>query len=144
MYRMVQLGVPPSLSIWAQRAGRAGRDKTINAEAYIVAKVSMLKTRKPTAKELSKAASAKQQNLEREQDDEEPNDGEIVDNNVGDVDEEQAEVEDENGQLVYVKKVDPDVRKWIECEECKREFFAVYFDYRKPEGMFNSFCINNY
>ena len=62
--RVVQFGIPPSLSIWVQRAGRAGRDPSIQAEAIVVAEKTMHKTRKASAKEVDRALKDKCQEAE--------------------------------------------------------------------------------
>ena len=40
---MAQLGAPKSLTVWLQRAGRAGRSPTIQARAVLLIEVSALK-----------------------------------------------------------------------------------------------------
>ena len=105
--RAVQFGVPPSLSVFAQRAGRTGRNPTIRAEATLIAEALMFQVRKaskPPAK--GKGAAASKTNA-----------ASVV-----------AEVSKSDDDVVYGKKVDPDVREWIECESCRRQTLNVYFD----------------
>ena len=83
------------MSVWTQRAGRAGRDLSIQAEAVLVAEASMFQIKKQsrTSKTAGQMATA-------------------------DVD---------DGEVVYGKKVNPDVRAWI-VDSCRRVNSNKYFD----------------
>ncbi|KLO04434.1 P-loop containing nucleoside triphosphate hydrolase protein, partial [Schizopora paradoxa] len=48
--RVIQFGVPNSLSTWLQRAGRAGRCQTLQASAILLAERSMFEKQRPKAK----------------------------------------------------------------------------------------------
>ncbi|KLO06459.1 P-loop containing nucleoside triphosphate hydrolase protein, partial [Schizopora paradoxa] len=63
--RVVQFGLPDSLSTWLQRAGRAGRDPNSIAEATLLAEASMFKKQKKrkkkgTGQEVQEATSSGQ------------------------------------------------------------------------------------
>ena len=60
MERVVQFGVPSSLSVWLQRTGRAGRNPSIQAEATMLVESSVFKKQKKKAKKksLTKDANA--------------------------------------------------------------------------------------
>ncbi|KAF6746517.1 P-loop containing nucleoside triphosphate hydrolase protein, partial [Ephemerocybe angulata] len=48
--QVIQLGVPTSLSVWVQRAGRAGRSPSIQAQAILLVEKSVFKRKKAGAK----------------------------------------------------------------------------------------------
>ncbi|KAF6740968.1 P-loop containing nucleoside triphosphate hydrolase protein [Ephemerocybe angulata] len=48
--QVIQLGVPTSLSVWVQRAGRAGRLPSIQAQAILLVEKSVFKRKKAGAK----------------------------------------------------------------------------------------------
>ncbi|KAK6993268.1 P-loop containing nucleoside triphosphate hydrolase protein [Favolaschia claudopus] len=47
---IIQFGVPSSLSVWIQRAGRAGRSRSLQARAILLAEKSMFQRRKKRRK----------------------------------------------------------------------------------------------
>jgi len=44
--QVIQFGVPSSLLVWIQRAGRAGRSPNINAQAILMVEKSMFQRKK--------------------------------------------------------------------------------------------------
>ena len=44
--QVIQFGIPSSLSVWIQRAGRAGRSPDINAHAILLVEKSMFQWRR--------------------------------------------------------------------------------------------------
>ncbi|KAH6877029.1 P-loop containing nucleoside triphosphate hydrolase protein, partial [Coprinopsis sp. MPI-PUGE-AT-0042] len=119
--QVIQLGVPSSLSVWIQRAGRAGRSSEIKARAILLVERSAFQRRKAKAKEGG--------------DDEEAE--ESSDDGAGDEDSAAHPKDD------WMKKVDPELRRWIETTSCRRDILDSYFGNppgRKPPT--NGCCDN--
>ncbi|KLO05452.1 P-loop containing nucleoside triphosphate hydrolase protein, partial [Schizopora paradoxa] len=99
--RVVQFGVPDSLTVWHQRAGRAGRSPAIQAEAIMLVQSSVVQTVKQTAK--SNAAKRKKDNPKPVP---------------------KADLESVN----YRRKVEPALREYITSTDCRRDTIDTYFD----------------
>ncbi|KAJ3546985.1 hypothetical protein NMY22_g1839 [Coprinellus aureogranulatus] len=98
--QVIQLGVPSSLSVWVQRAGRAGRSRTIQARAILLVE--------PSVFQVVKAA-------EDDDDDDDPGglDGDGL--------------EDEETTVEFRKKVEEALRQWIETDGCRRDVADEHF-----------------
>ncbi|KAF8168911.1 P-loop containing nucleoside triphosphate hydrolase protein [Pholiota molesta] len=111
--QVIQFGVPSSLAVWTQRAGRAGRSANINARAILLVEKSMFER---TKKRRRKAAPP----------------GELEDTfpeELGADEEEGSEVEldAENIESEWKKKVEDALRRWIETTGCRRDIADTYF-----------------
>ncbi|GLB46004.1 putative P-loop containing nucleoside triphosphate hydrolase protein [Lyophyllum shimeji] len=162
--QVIQFGVPSSLSVWIQRAGRAGRSPDINARAILLYEESMFKRKRKRKRKRSKRARRTADTdsdltedevefteggddemvLEGEGDDEmeeEGDDGpeaegrdemEVDDggDNKGGLEAEPEEDDDDGKE--WGKKVEEDLRRWIETNHCRRDVADTYFD--NPPG----------
>jgi len=100
--------VPPSLSVWTQRLGRAGRSGA-PAVVILLVEPSVYKLRKSRG-----GVGAEDADDEEKDDDEE--------------EKEDGESETEPVDPTYQKKVEEGMRKWIEAIECRRDVADVYFN----------------
>ncbi|KZT63318.1 P-loop containing nucleoside triphosphate hydrolase protein, partial [Daedalea quercina L-15889] len=96
--RVIQLGVPLSLSTWVQRAGRGGRSAAMKAVALLLVEksVSQPQTRRETQSRRPAADS-------------------------------DSDGENEPGPA-YRKTIDPSLRLWIETRTCRRKSADRYFN----------------
>ena len=108
--------VPSSLSVWTQRAGRAGRDKE-PAEAILLVEPSVYQARKKRGKNDNKKQVDQPEQEEDEHTDEEDQD---VD----------PEIPTESKKTDRSKKVEPGMREWIETRpcDCRRQVSDKYFN----------------
>ncbi|KAF9471355.1 P-loop containing nucleoside triphosphate hydrolase protein [Pholiota conissans] len=115
--QVVQFGVPSSLSIWMQRAGRAGRSVGINARAILLAEKSMFERQR------RRRQGAVDTTLE-------PEVAGLLDadENEGDLDEQSEAWLGGEIEYEWKKKVDEALRQWIETEGCRCEFLHKYFN----------------
>ncbi|KAF9033337.1 P-loop containing nucleoside triphosphate hydrolase protein [Panaeolus papilionaceus] len=116
--RVIQLGAPQSLSIWVQRAGRAGRSSDIKASAIMLAEESVFKAK--GSKKKSPEASLQSPVADDEDMDEPMDEGSEYEDNV-DV------LRNEGEELGWVKTVDPDLRRWLEARGCRRDILDEFF-----------------
>lgn len=103
--RVIQFGLPLSLSIWVQRAGRAGRQYDLQATAYLLVEKSAFEQQKKRAgKDKTQASGV----------------GEIDDEFYVDILEEDKE---------FKKKVDPSLRWWLQSTDqlCRRDLLDKFF-----------------
>ena len=96
--QVFQFGVPPSLSVWMQRAGRAGRCGSLNARAFLFVEKSMFESQRKKRRKTDMA------DLEFDEDEDES-------------DPEDHENDLDNGRE-YKKKVEPALHEWIETDSC--------------------------
>ena len=108
--QVIQFGVPSSLSIWVQRAGRAGRSASLNARALLFVEKSMFESQK------RKRRKADTSIPDFEIDEEAPE---------SDLDDHEDDHDDE---VEYKKKVEPALREWIETQGCRRDVADKYFN----------------
>ncbi|TEB12867.1 P-loop containing nucleoside triphosphate hydrolase protein [Coprinellus micaceus] len=95
--QVLQLGVPNSLTVWMQRAGRAGRSRDIQARATLLVEPSVFEVKKR------------------------PTQGEDEDNPGG------LEVGDDGMASEYRKRVEGPLWQWIETRGCRRDIADEYF-----------------
>jgi superfamily II DNA helicase RecQ len=100
--RVIQFMVPPSLSVWTQRLGRAGRAGE-PAIVILLVEPSVYKLRK------SRGVVGPEDPDDEDKDDE--------DEDVGDGHSDTGLVVSANP--TYQKKVKEEMRKWIEAAECR-------------------------
>jgi superfamily II DNA helicase RecQ len=113
--QVIQFGVPSSLSVCIQRAGRAGRSPDINACAILLAEKSMFQWRK---KKCRKNAA---DDLDSESD-----------GSQSDRDDNGEEVGGDSDKMEWGKKVEPELRRWLETEDCRRDIADEYFNNPPP------------
>lgn len=98
--QVVQFLVPASLSIWMQRAGRAGQSANVQAQAILLVQPTVFQIVK------TKAQKAK-----------------VKVEGEGDLDD-----DDKEREVKYRKDVEGGLRTWIEGLECRCEVISVYFN----------------
>ena len=108
---MVQFGVPSSLEVWTQRAGRAGRSPHVQARAVLLAERSMFQQKK----------AVKKRKINEIPDEIESQSGESKDGS------ESEKGEEDSRELVWAKMVDPNLREWIMTTGCRRDVSDQYF-----------------
>ncbi|KIM73718.1 hypothetical protein PILCRDRAFT_15010 [Piloderma croceum F 1598] len=112
--QVIQFGVPSSLSVWIQRAGRAGCSPDINARAILLVEKSMFQWRK------------KHKKRGQESDDSEESGSDIGEEESEE--EEEDEIGADSSNMEYGKKVEPELQLWIECANCWRDVADEYFN----------------
>ena len=108
--QVIQFGIPSSLSVWIQRAGRAGRSPDINAHAILLVEKSMFQWQKKRRRKGPEDADES-----RDSDDSEE-------------DESQDEISGDGDKMEWGKKVELELRKWIETDACRRDVADEYFN----------------
>ncbi|KAK7679199.1 hypothetical protein QCA50_017777 [Cerrena zonata] len=100
--RVIQFGLCTSLSVWVQRAGRAGRTPTLKAKAYLLAERSVFQQqRKRTRAKPTKEASEKD------------NENELI-------------FQPEEG-MEFKKHIEISFRNWLFTKDCRRKALDAYF-----------------
>ncbi|RDB26965.1 Bloom syndrome [Hypsizygus marmoreus] len=119
---IIQFGVPKSLTIWTQRAGRGGRSSDMQAEAKMLVEKSMFETKrkkKPGGKKPTTTKKTKKRRKTIEHDTQQAN--EAVANA-----EEEALIDAE--EMEWVKNVDEDMRKYAGTENCRTDVADSFFN----------------
>ena len=102
--QVFQFGVPPSLSVWMQRAGRAGRCGSLNARALLFVEKSMFESQRKKRRKTDMAETA---DLEFDED------------------EDESDLEDRENDLddgrECKKKVELTLHEWIETDGCRQD-----------------------
>ncbi len=106
--RVIQFGAPSSLSVWLQRAGRAGRMPELRAEAILLIERSVFQKQKRRKRILKKGQRQAAQPAV-----------EPASNDLGD--------------MVYKKPIEKALRDWVETARCRRDVSDEYFD-NPPRG----------
>ncbi|KAJ6602109.1 P-loop containing nucleoside triphosphate hydrolase protein [Mycena sp. CBHHK59/15] len=144
---VIQFGVPPSLSVWTQRAGRAGRSPELHARAILLVEKSMFKRQKKRKRGKVKAKSTREP---------ESSDSDDSSSESGADEPARAPVQSANGitsqdsqmaqptqtgepadGLEWGKAVDPILREYISTLECRRDMADDHFNNpprRPPTG----------
>ncbi|KAJ7082066.1 P-loop containing nucleoside triphosphate hydrolase protein, partial [Mycena belliarum] len=105
---IIQFGVPSSLAVWTQRAGRAGRSPELQARAILLVEKSMFQ-RKKKRKRKGGTAAADPDSSDSESDSDSEN-----------------EVPDDG--KTWAKNVDPIMREYITTKLCRRDMADRYFN----------------
>ena len=100
--------------MWIQRAGRAGRSPDIDARAILLVEKSMFQWRK------------KRKKRGQESDDSEESGSDVGEEESEE--EEEDEIGADSSNMEYGKKVEPELRLWIECANCRRDVADEYFN----------------
>lgn len=121
---IVQFGVPSSLAVWTQRAGRAGRSFHLHARAVMIVESTMFQRKKKRRRKGNSGGPVA----------EDP-DSSNSDSNSGSEDEttNTAPYSDDrvnvpNDGKVWVKNVDPIMREYISTKLCRREMADRYYN----------------
>ncbi|KII93854.1 hypothetical protein PLICRDRAFT_77008, partial [Plicaturopsis crispa FD-325 SS-3] len=134
--RVIQFGLCKSLSIWTQRAGRAGRSPGLHATAYLLVQKSMFKRRKRKKGEAADTAVlVVDVEAESEKSDSEDSDTEkeTVRTSVAPAD---------DGK-VWARKVEEPFRRWIQSPGCRRDVSDEYFNSPAPRKAPTGACCDN-
>ena len=99
---MVQFSVPKSLDIWLQRGGRAGRDKSVHAEAILMVQPSVFQE---VSRKKSDGDMAPEEEKNNPKDDETTTD-----------------------TPQYQKEIHDGLRMWIEAISCRHDVVDAYYD----------------
>ncbi|CAA7271578.1 unnamed protein product [Cyclocybe aegerita] len=163
--QVIQFGVPSSLSVWMQRAGRAGRDPSINACAILLVEKSMFEQQKirkgrkkkgvgdEAAHEVEEEIGGGDE-VEVEVEVEEIRNEEDAEGAGDDVagavggDAEGPPTVDEHAETPrpgyeFRKKVDKDLRCWIVTKDCRRDVADDYFGNPPREKAPTGACCDN-
>ncbi|KAI0629149.1 P-loop containing nucleoside triphosphate hydrolase protein [Trametes polyzona] len=107
---VVQFGVPENLSIWLQRAGRAGRDPRVAARAIMLVQAAVIQEVKPKKNSTSTTEEAESSD--------------------SDFWEEEEHIEDSRRppKTIYKKKIEDALREWIQTQGCRRAVVDAYFN----------------
>ena len=105
---VVQFGVLSSLSIWMQRAGRAGWSPHLEVTAILLVERSVLQ----------RVGRARKQQKEV---------GDLLSASSG-----EEEEGGETGQTKYRKTIEDGLRQWIETEGCRHDVVDKYFNNPSP------------
>ncbi|KAK6996361.1 hypothetical protein R3P38DRAFT_2800062 [Favolaschia claudopus] len=127
---IIQFGVPKSLAIWTQRAGRAGRSG-VQARAVMLVERSMFVRKRGRKGGTGKDASAVEPEIGGESDSDSSDDeaSEAVHTSAKKSKRvPKAGKVDLNDGLVWAKNVDPIVREYISTTECRRDVADKHFD----------------
>ena len=118
--RVIQFGVPESLSVWIQRAGRAGRSTNVKAHAILLYEASAIKTcnRKQAKTGKRHTTKSQQPTANASPGAENPFDDDTATADIA-----------LNGEgVVYKRNVEPSMRKWIETTDCRQIVTDDLFD----------------
>jgi bloom syndrome protein len=125
--QVIQFGAPSSLSVWVQRAGRAGRSAGVNARAILLVERSMFEKKKVGRRRKGPKRSAPDLTLNSEDEDK----SSCLSSSSSEQEDEEETVpvaEEDEETHTWKKKVEEALRRWIEATGCRREVFDDYFD----------------
>jgi len=108
--KVIQFGIPKSLEVWVQQVGRVGRSPEIEAHMILLVEKSMFMWWKKWR--------------QKKADNEEEEEGEDLSSDDGSED----KVGGDSDKMEWGKRVEPELRKWISCEECHQDFLGQYFN----------------
>ncbi|KAJ7103240.1 P-loop containing nucleoside triphosphate hydrolase protein [Mycena belliarum] len=130
---IVQFGVPSSLAVWTQRAGRAGRSFHLHARAVMIVERTMFQRKK---KRRRKGNSEGQVAEDPDSSDSDSNQG-SEDESANTTPYSDDRVNIPNDGKVWVKNVDPVMREYISTRLCRRDMADRYYNNpprRPPTG----------
>ncbi|KAJ7152391.1 P-loop containing nucleoside triphosphate hydrolase protein [Mycena filopes] len=147
---IIQFGVPSSLPVWIQRAGRAGRSSELQARAILLVERSMFQRRKKRKRGAGKA-STKPSREPESSDSDSGSDSDADDRHVPNVPvPEDADAASSSHAAVaepadgkeWGKQVDPVLREYISTVDCRRDASDRYFD-NPPRSPPTGECCDN-
>ncbi|KAJ6582551.1 P-loop containing nucleoside triphosphate hydrolase protein [Mycena vulgaris] len=130
---VIQFGVPSSLSVWIQRAGRADRSPELHAHAILLVEKSMFQPRKKRKRGAGKETSAAREPVSSDSDSSSESGAENPPptNTASPADrrtETTATPTAADDGLEWGKRVDPVLCEYISSEVCHRDMTDHYFD----------------
>lgn len=135
---VIQFGVPPSLSVWTQRAGRAGRSPELHARAILLVEKSMFQRRKKRKRSNAKVKptrepeSSDSDDSSSESDADEPAPPLVQSANGiiarGSQTTQPTQTAEPADGLEWGKAVDPIMREYISTLECRRDMTDAHFN----------------
>ncbi|KAJ7718342.1 P-loop containing nucleoside triphosphate hydrolase protein [Mycena metata] len=146
---IIQFGVPSSLSVWTQRAGRAGRSPELQARAILLVECSMFQRRKKRKRGATKGKA--QSNPEPESSDSDSgSDSDQDERPIPNAHTDAATAHDPAQQLTpepadeqeWAKKVDPVLREYISTVNCRRDASDLHFN-NPPRSPPSGECCDN-
>ncbi|KAJ7812305.1 hypothetical protein B0H14DRAFT_2857217, partial [Mycena olivaceomarginata] len=141
---VIQFGVPPSLPVWIQRYGRAGRHFDIQARAVMLVEKSMFQRKKP--RKGGTAPAPAEPELGAHSDSDSSSDESDADVAAGKSVTKKADAAsvDLNDGRVWGKNVDPVLQEYISTALCRRDIADKHFNNpprRAPTGPCCDNCI---
>ncbi|KAF8207647.1 P-loop containing nucleoside triphosphate hydrolase protein [Mycena galopus ATCC 62051] len=112
---IIQFGVPSSLAVWTQRAGRAGRSLGIQARAILLVEKSMFKRRKKRKPGGDRPAPA-------------PDPDSSESDSDSDAENPTASARPVDDGMEWGKNVDPVLRQYISTKLCRRDMSDRHFN----------------
>ncbi|KAJ7512821.1 P-loop containing nucleoside triphosphate hydrolase protein, partial [Mycena galericulata] len=135
---VIQFGVPASLSIWTQRAGRAGRSPDLQARAILLVEKSMFQRKKKRKKKGKNGeATAYPDSSDSGSSSGSDDEGDAGGPSSSDGGYAKDSQKEPNDGKVWAKNVDPVMREYITTKLCRRDMADRYFNNpprRPPTG----------
>ncbi|KIL55563.1 hypothetical protein M378DRAFT_134069 [Amanita muscaria Koide BX008] len=117
---VIQFGVPSSLSVFSQRAGRSGRSACVKARAILLAEKSMFKRKKKKRPGGKRVKKPDESSSESESD--------VQMSEPGSDDNTEADGRKSDDGKEWGKKVDETLRQFISTTECRTAINDSYFN----------------
>lgn len=125
---VIQFGVPPSLPVWIQRYGRAGRCFDIQARAVMLVEKSMFQRKKPRKGGTAPAPAEPELGAHSDSDSSsDESDAEVAAGKSVPKKADAASVDLNDGR-VWGKNVDPVLREYISTALCRRDIADKHFN----------------
>ena len=135
---VIQFGVPLTMSMWLQGAGRAGRNPSIQAEAIMLIEKSVFEMRKKKSKKDADVAADDEDNAEESGDKADDNDAGVTEEAntvlaVGPISVVEttglaADCCPDHSNMTFKKKIKGDLCTYLLWKECKRNVTDVLYD----------------
>jgi bloom syndrome protein len=137
---IIQFGVPSSLSVWTQRAGRAGRSPELHARAILLVEKSMFQRRKKRKRGAGKAKAKTTREPESSDSDSSSESGADEPPATNATEQppvpagnsepavQQTETAEPADGLEWGKQVDPVLREYISSVACRRDMSDRHFN----------------
>ncbi|KAF5324977.1 hypothetical protein D9619_009839 [Psilocybe cf. subviscida] len=152
--QVIQFGVPSSLSVWMQRAGRAGRSPSMRAHAILLCEKAMFQQQSKQQKKSNESNDVDAPSTGNDSNHEsslsnDPDTPEVAEDAADSDGEDDNELEEDDSDTPlgstdrtvpvpapvplapgksWKKKVKEFLRQWIETQDCRRKIANVYFD----------------
>ncbi|KAI0074985.1 P-loop containing nucleoside triphosphate hydrolase protein [Panus rudis PR-1116 ss-1] len=119
--RVIQYGVPDSITTWAQRYGRAGRNGQL-AVVILLVEPSVFQRVKARGEKQPETSSEDEDNTDGQQPSD-PDKSTSDEDSVGD-----TGADGDSTKIKYKKNVDFSLREYLETKQCRRKVSNSYFD----------------